>query len=164
MAKSTFTETIRIEASIQDVWAILADVGGIADWNPGLIGSQTTNDIQGLGAARHCIIDARHNLDEEVVHFEPEHAITFRITRSTLPIQSADIKFALAGAGKQTDVSVSPSYRLKYGVFGRLIDAMIVSKAYRRGMRDLLWGLKVHAEDRGFPRRPGFGRHPAHAV
>ncbi len=143
---STFTETIEIDAPVAKVWATLADIGSIADWNPGLVGSQATNNSIGLGATRVCDIDGKHNLDEEVVQFEPERAITFRITRSTLPFRSADIRFTLKAKGERAVVSVSPDYALKFGFVGRLLDRAIVLPAYRRGMRGLLTGLKESTE------------------
>lgn len=150
---TTFIETIKIAAPVADVWAILADVGSIAEWNPGLVGSNATNDVNGLGATRYCDIDGRQNLDEEVVHFEFERAITFRITRFTLPFRGADIRFTLVPEGQITVVQVSPDYQLKYGIVGRFLDKAFVKKAYRRGMRGLLAGLKAHAEQK-FTRGP----------
>jgi len=143
---TTFTETIKIAAPIADVWTILADVGSIADWNPGLIGSHATNEITGLGATRFCDIDGRQNLDEEVVLFNPERAITFRIARSTLPFRTADIRFILEPDGETSTVTVSPSYCLKYGLVGHLLDKAFVARAYKQGMRGLLAGLKEKAE------------------
>jgi len=143
---ATFSEAITIDAPGGVVWDTLADVGTIAEWNPGLIGSESTNDVSGLGARRFCDIDGRHNLDEEVVRFEPEHTIVFRITRSTLPFRSADIEFCLKSDNGKTCVTVSPVYRLKYGLIGRLLDRAFVSKAYRQGMRGLLTGLKEKTE------------------
>ncbi|MEP3297061.1 MAG: SRPBCC family protein [Pseudoruegeria sp.] len=143
---SSFTETIVIDASAERVWDTLADIGTIADWNPGLVGSHATNKANGLGATRYCDIDGKHNLDEEVVCFEPLRAITFRITRSTLPFRSADIRFTLKERSERTVVSVSPIYELKYGFAGRLLDRTFVSTTYKRGMRGLLKGLKTWAE------------------
>lgn len=145
-AMSTFTETIEIDAPVSRVWATLADIGSIAEWNPGLVGSKATNDTIGLGATRVCDIDGRQTLDEEVVLFEPEHAINFRITRSTLPFSSADIRFTLMAEGEKAIVSVSPDYELKYGFVGRLLNWAFVLRAYRKGMRGLLTGLKERTE------------------
>ena len=143
---SEFIEETRINAPVARVWSILADVGAIADWNPGLRGSRATNTRKGLGATRFCDIDGRQNLDEEVVQFEPMNAITFRITRSTLPFESADIRFTLTEERGQTGVAVAPKYTLKYGPVGQLIDSLYVSRVYRRGMQGLLQGLKEAAE------------------
>lgn len=143
---SEFTETIKINAAQNAVWATLADIGTIADWNPGLIASNTTNDLTGLGASRHCDISASQSLDEEVVHFEPMQAITFRISHSTMPFKSADIRFTITSNTDNTTVTVSPLYTLKYGLLGALMDLLFVKRVYRKGMQGLLSGLKHHVE------------------
>ncbi len=143
---STFKETITINATAQTVWALLADIGTIAVWNPGVVSSKTTNSEAGIGAARHCAISDTQSLDEEVIEFEPMRAITFRITQSTMPFQFADIRFTLNADAQGTTVTVSPLYALKYGLLGRLLDGLIVKRVYRKGMKGLLGGLKSHAE------------------
>lgn len=145
---STFTERTTIDAPRQDVWAALADIGTIAAWNPGLIGSRRTNDIDGVGGARHCDLSAKHSLTEHVVELEPGTSITFRITDSTLPFKTADIAFTLTGNAQRahTEVTVSPTYTLKYGSLGRILDTVAVRRNYRAGMRELLEGLKHHLE------------------
>ena len=145
---STFIERSTIDAPRHTVWAALADIGAISTWNPGLIGSHRTNDIEGIGGARHCDISAKHSLTEHVVEFEPTRAITFRITDSTLPFKTADIAFTLTDIAQQacTELTVSPTYTLKYGPLGRILNAVAVRRNYRAGMRDLLEGLKRHLE------------------
>ena len=145
---STFTERTTIDAPREDVWAALANIGTIAAWNPGLIGSRRTNDIDGLGGARHCDLSAKHSLTEHVVEFEPGTAITFRVTDSTLPFKTADIAFTLTDELQQarTEVTVSPTYTLKYGSLGRILNTVAVRRNYRAGMRELLEGLKRHLE------------------
>jgi uncharacterized protein YndB with AHSA1/START domain len=145
---STFTERTTIDATRQEVWAALADIGAIATWNPGLIGSHRTNGIEGVGGARHCDISTKHSLTEHVVEFEPGTAITFRITDSTLPFKTADIAFTLTDSAQQarTELTVSPTYTLKYGAFGRILNTVAVRRTYRAGMRELLEGLKRHLE------------------
>ena len=83
---------------------------------------------------------------EEVVTFDPNRQITFRITETNLPFKAADIHFRLSEAGDSTAVTVSPQYELKFGIIGRLLDAVLVRMAYRKGMRDLLQGLKERVE------------------
>ncbi|MGF1596886.1 MAG: SRPBCC family protein [Acidimicrobiales bacterium] len=147
---STFTERTTINASRQDVWAALADIGTIATWNPGLIKSHRTNDIDGVGGGRHCDISTKHSLTEHVVEFEPGTAITFRITDTTLPFKTADIAFTLTDNAQQarTEVTVSPTYTLKYGPIGRILNTVAVRRNYRAGMCGLLEGLKTHLEQR----------------
>lgn len=143
---TTFTKIIEIDAQPGKVWNTLADIGNIADWNSGLTASKTTNDEVGIGATRHCVISETQTLDEKVVHYEPQRTITFTITHSTMPFQSADIRFTLVANASGTRVTVSPVYSLKYGLFGRILDGLVVRRMYGKGMIGLLDGLKNHVE------------------
>jgi uncharacterized protein YndB with AHSA1/START domain len=144
---SEFTETIHINAPVAEVWAVLADIGTISDWNPGVKASRQTTDGEVTnGSCRSCDLGGKNYLDEEVVSFEPSSKITFRITDTNLPFASADIRFNLMIEGNGTVVEVSPLYKLKFGLFGRILDVLAVSATYRKGMRDLLQGLKSHVE------------------
>ncbi len=145
---TTFTERTTIDAPRHAVWAALADIGTIASWNPGLTGSHRTNDIDGLGGSRHCEISTKHSLTEQVVKFNPPTAITFRIIDSTLPFKTADIAFTLTDSQQpaHTEVTVSPTYTLKYGPIGKILDTLTVRRSYQAGMRELLEGLKRHIE------------------
>ncbi len=142
-----FSESITINASIAEVWATLADIGAIADWNPGVKSShQTTIGDPDCGSGRRCELGGANYLLEEVVVFDPPQHITFRITETNLPFKSADIHFQLSEQANATAVVVSPRYELKFGAFGRILDTLMVRMAYRKGMRDLLRGLKEHVE------------------
>ncbi len=143
-----FAESIVISAPIEQVWGSLADIGSIYLWNPGVKAShQTTNGEVGVGSCRHCNLGGKNFLDEEVVTFDPPRQITFRITNSNMPFQSADIRFTLKQKKtEETSVTVSPIYQLKYGPIGKLLDAVMVRNQYQKGMGELLQGLKNHVE------------------
>jgi len=140
---STFAESTRIDAPLGAVWAVLDNIGSIAEWNPGLIGSETiTAAANGVRAERRCTISSRHWLEARVLEHEPERLTTFRVVRSNLPFRSADIRFTVEPASEHTVVNVAPTYRLKYGIVGTLLDGAGVRMAYRKAMRSLLTGLK----------------------
>lgn len=141
-----FKEEITINAPAATVWAVLADIGTIGRWNPGLRSSERINAVEGLGAQRTCIISKSQWLSEEVIAFLPHKEITFQIIRTSLPFEAATIQFTLFEGGSGTRVTLAPRYTLNYGVFGRLMDALMVRSAYRKGMVALLEGLKQHVE------------------
>lgn len=151
---TAFEEEIIINAPVTAVWEVLADIGTIARWNPGLRSSETINAINGLGAQRMCVISRTQWLTEEVVAFRPQQEITFQITRTTLPFKVARIHFGLSEVSSGTRVTVSPRYSLKYGILGTLLDAFMVRSAYRKGMIDLLEGLKTHLEKQSVAETP----------
>lgn len=144
---SVFKETIMIDAPINVVWEVLADIGSIAKWNPGVKHSiQTSPGEVEKGSTRHCDLGGRNYLDEEVITFQPPHKLTISITKTNMPFKKAHIRFVLEEHHGQTKVIVSPLYELKYGLLGDVMDRMIVQKKYTKGMTALLEGLKEHTE------------------
>ena len=144
---SEFEEQVTVSAPAEKVWDSLADIGNIYVWNPGVVHSeQTTPGEVGLGACRRCHLGGKNFLKEEVVEFERPYKLTMRITDTNLPFKTADIRFWVEPQGDETLVTVSPTYQLKFGWLGRFLDWVIVRSQYRKGMRDLLRGLKEYVE------------------
>lgn len=143
---STFSTKINIEAPSNRVWEVLADIGNIYIWNPGVVHSHATNDHKGIGARRHCDLGGKNYLDEDIVECEENKRLTMRITKTNLPFKSADIRFTLETENNNTIVTVSPIYELKFGVVGKLLDLFFVRRTYVKGMNSLLKGLKKHVE------------------
>lgn len=142
-----FSETIVVEAAQAEVWRLLADIGSIGVWNPGVISSyQLGEEPVTLGSRRYCDLGGRDYLAESVAEFEPERRITMRIDQTNLPFSEAVIRFTLEPLAERTRVTVAPDYSLKFGPIGMLIDLVLVRRAYRNGMRALLRGLKRHVE------------------
>ncbi len=144
---STFREQIEINASAQRVWEVLADIGGIYRWNPGVEKSWVTSkSTAGLGSSRRCELGGKNFLLEDVVQWDPPRTLTMRIKETNLPFKRADIRFTLEDRGPATWVTVSPDYELKFGMIGSMLDSLFVRRAYSKGMRGLLSGLKKHVE------------------
>ncbi len=145
----TFAADVKIDASIGDVWDVLADIGKIHQWNPGVISSHvTTHEATGIGAGRHCDLGGKNFLDEEVVEWEAGRRLTMRISGTNLPLKAADIRFSLRADDDATIVTVSPEYAMKFGLLGKILDLLYVRRAYMKGMKALLTGLKTHVETR----------------
>jgi carbon monoxide dehydrogenase subunit G len=124
---STFITQIDIKAPPDKVWAALSDIGNIYLWNPGVISSYLTSDSgAGVGTARYCDLGGGNYLDESVVVWEPDQALTMRVTGTNLPFKEVDIRFTLRAKNSGTLVQVSPLYELKYGIIGRALDILYV--------------------------------------
>ena len=145
---ATFSTAIEIDAPVEKVWETLADIGNIYQWNPGVKFSRTNNEISGLGGSRHCELPGKRFLEEDVVEWEERKALTMRVVGTNLPFERADIRFTLEGEGGHTQVTVSPHYEVKYGVLGKMMDAVILRPTYRMGMKGLLEGLKRFTESK----------------
>ncbi len=143
-----FTEQITISASKEAVWKVLADIGAIHEWNPGVSDSRaTTLGEIGLGSGRRCELGRKNYLDEKVVEWDPGEALTMRIVGTNMPFKTADIRFTLNERDDTTVVTVTPNYELKLGIIGRMFDVLLVRRVYRKGMIKLLEGLKIQVEE-----------------
>ncbi len=144
---SSFTTEIKINASVENVWPVLADIGNIYQWNPGVVSSHTTTEeTTGLGTCRYCDLGGKNYLDEEVVEWQVGQRLTMRITGTNLPFKTADIRFSLRPDNGGTLVAVSPDYTLKFGLLGTLLNGIYVRRTYAKGMNALLAGLKDYVE------------------
>lgn len=145
----SFAIKTKIKAPVADVWQALGAIGDIYLWNPGVQASHTTSEqAEGLGSTRFCDLGGKNYLDEEVVSWQPNEKLTMRITGTNLPFATADIRFTLQPEPDGTVVTVSPLYKLKFGMLGALLDWAYVRKSYRGGMESLLAGLKAFVEER----------------
>lgn len=136
-----------IEAPVDTVWKVLADIGTVARWNPGVSASRLTSAPVGNGSSRRCDLGSNAFLEETVVVWQPREQLTMRVTDTNLPFTQADIHFRLdPTTAHSTTVTVTPEYRLKYGVYGELLNLVWVKKSYRQKMQALLHGLKKYAE------------------
>lgn len=142
-----FEESILIEERLERVWPLLFNIGAIADWNPGVQSShQSSEGPVAIGSQRYCQLNKRDFVEESVVELVPEQRITFDIFHTNLPFKEARIQFSLKESRDGTEVVVSPTYQLKLGILGKLLDKIWVRNQYRAGMRNLLKGLKAFAE------------------
>jgi len=66
-----FSTQIRINATKEKVWEVLADFGGIYRWNPGVRHSYSTSESShGLLATRHCdLLEGDDYLDEQILEW-----------------------------------------------------------------------------------------------
>ena len=156
---SSFATEITINAPIEPVWAVLADIGAIGAWNPGVQESYATSDEStGLGATRFCDLGGKNYLDEQVVEYEVGsdscRKLTMRVTGTNMPFKEADIHFTLEAQEDQTRVICAPDYTLKYGTMGAIMDRVYVRGTYEKGMQSLLQGLKDHVEAQPVPAEP----------
>ena len=145
---SKVTSQVRIDAPKEKVWKVLADLGGIYKWNPGVSNSYSTSDNnQGDGATRHCDLQNPSGyLEERAIEWRDGEGLTIDVYESSLPIKRNVVEFAVAPEGDSTLVSVTVDYQLRYGLVGAFIDTLIVRRQYQKGFRNLLAGLKSHIE------------------
>ncbi len=141
------TTEVHIDAPKEKVWEVLANLGDIYKWNPGVASSHWTSEQkQGVGASRHCDLqNPSGTLEERAIEWREGEGYTIDVYESSLPLKNT-VEFAIKPEGAGTRVYVTVDYRLKYGPVGALLDVLFVRRQMQKGFDHLLAGLKYHVE------------------
>ncbi len=150
-----FSTAIQINAPKEKVWEVLADLGGIDKWNPGVSHSYSTSpETGGEGATRHCDLQNAKGgsigyLEERAFDWRDGDGFIIDVYESNLPLKRNHVRFDLESNGDGTIVTITPDYALKFGPLGVLADLLIARRQLKKGMADMAAGLKHHIETGG---------------
>ena len=146
---------MRINAPKETVWEVLADLGSIYKWNPGVSHSySTSSETEGEGAMRHCDLQNAKGgsigyLEERAFDWRDGDGFTIDVYESNLPLKRNHVRFDLESNGDGTIVTITPDYALKFGPLGVLADLLIGRRQLKKGMAAMAAGLKYHIETGG---------------
>ncbi len=140
---------IRINAPQAQVWAILADYGGVHKFSPSIRASRyTSTEKQGVGIRRHFDLTPMGSLQEEIVAWDEGNRYTSAVydSRGVPPFQKAEGTMVLKPEGNQTVVTFTFDYALKFGVIGTLLNQLFLKRQFETGLPQVLVGLKHYCE------------------
>ena len=146
---------IKINAPKEKIWGVLADLGSIYKWNPGVSHSYSTSpETGGEGAMRHCDLQNAKGgsigyLEERAFDWRDGEGFTIDIYESNLPLKRNNVRFDLESNGDGTIVTITPDYALKFGPLGVIADLLIGRRQLKKGFAGLAAGLKYHVETGG---------------
>lgn len=141
-------KTLKIERDVAAdaaLWALLKDFQHIDAFNPNLSRSSHIGGtpLEGVGAERRCDLkDGRNWIEERVIDWRPGESYTVEIYAGTMPIK--DVRTTLAvfpnGAGSRAVMQIV--YTPKFGLFGRILDALLLRRKMTGLMHRVLEGLE----------------------
>lgn len=145
---TTLRHQIRIEAPVHAVWqAIAGDLTAVQLYNPMVSSARLlTKQREGVGATRRCELKPSGFVEERVWEWAPKRAIGLVVAASGWPIVYMKWKTELADVGTATVVTQEMSYKLKFGVLGALMDALVMRRKLDGGVHDVFSNLKRYAE------------------
>lgn len=155
---SHLERSVVIAAPAKAVWAVIADIGDVATWNPNVVSARCGPGAPGLGATRTCRLAPVGRIDEVVSRWVDGEELWFAVGRHGA-IRSADMGLLLtkepaAGRPTSTTVSAVADYHLAFGPLGPVIDNLTMKRLMGRMLDSALAGLKSHIEDRLKPSNP----------
>ena len=139
---------IVINAPVEKIWKILANVGELQNYDPTVLKSTATSaNVNGLGASRKVDMkDGKHWFKEKMTACKPNEALTYELTDCNFPINGLQHSYRFEGIGSQTKVSQDMEYEVKYGFLGLLMDSLMIRKQTDGGVKKFFAGLKEYAE------------------
>ena len=143
--------TTIIDAPQTAVWDILKYPGKVAKFHPLIKKSYMTTEAQnGMGAKRHCDLLPMGEFNEVITEWEEGNAFTIEVTDGKMlpPHHFMKGRFALEKREAKTLVTFSFSYRLKYGLLGKVMDVLFVRPQFKKAPPQYVIGLKRYVEQR----------------
>ena len=139
------TIDLRIDASKEKVWEVVADLGSVSVWNPALAGSHYTSEAkEGLEAARHCDFPDGGYVKERTLEWNPGESFKLELTEGTILFDNATGSYSLVDDGDGTIVTIALEYDLKADV---TMDPQEIERQNREELLPLvLAGLKHYVE------------------
>lgn len=149
MIVTVLENTIHIQAPPERVWAALARLDALHEYDPGIAKSMLRSDERsGLGADRQCDIKGGGWFRERVTVWEPGRSLELTLYDCTLPVRRLRHHYTLTAEGSGTRVDQVQEYSLKYGPVGALLDVLVVRRKWDAGVKGFFAGLKRYVEAR----------------
>ena len=143
---ATLYNSIIIQASSEQIWNILADPARLDQYDPVTKKSELISKIiTGLGAERKCETAAGWFKDK-ITEWQPHEKLTFTLTGCSQPMKSLEHSYTLRKVGNQTEVSQVMKYTMKFGLLGKLLDALIGKRQSDKQIKLFFQGLKKYVE------------------
>ena len=146
---ATITNTISINAPLERIWEILTSLPELAEYDPTVRAAQVISPTKtGPGATREVTMrDDKHWFKEKITDFEPGERLTFELTACNFPIKHLTHTYSFSESDGKTTVTQVMRYTPKFGLLGKLMDAVMIKSSSDRGVKAFLGGLKGHAEE-----------------
>lgn len=139
--------SIFISAPKDLVWAALTALDELHQFDPGVKKATITSTLrQGVGATRQCDLTPGGWFKEKVTEWKPGEALAFELFDCTLPVRSLRHSYTFEAAAGGTLVTQHMDYTLKFGILGKLLDALMVRSKWDAGIKSFFAGLKRHVE------------------
>jgi ligand-binding SRPBCC domain-containing protein len=140
---------IHIDAPPERVWAVLARLDALHEYDPGISKSEIlSKKHEGIGADRRCDMTAGGWFRERVTIWEPDRELEFTLDDCTLPVCKLRHHYRLIRENGGTRVEQTQAYTLKYGAIGAVLDALFVRRKWDAGVKSFFAGLKRYVEAR----------------
>lgn len=145
---ATIHNEITVNAPVEKIWEALTNIELLDKYDPTVKKSTALSENKsGLNAKRKVLmLDGKNWFDEKVTVFKPNEALTYQLTDCSFPIAGLKHSYSFEKVGNQTKVKQVMEYTVKFGLFGKLLDSLMIRKQSDTGIKKFFTGLKSYAE------------------
>lgn len=148
---ATIHNEITINAPVERIWDVLATPEALDRYDPTVRKSLLISEAKtNVGAKRRVEMqDGKNWFEETITEFKPNQALTYELTACSFPVHKLRHSYRFQPSGDQTKVTQVMVYTVKFGLLGRLLDAVMIRKQSDAGVKKFFGGLKSYLESRG---------------
>lgn len=145
---ATIRNEITINAPIEKIWQALAEIDWLEKYDPTVKASTALTSVKnGIGAKRKVdMLDGKNWFEEQCTVHQLNETLTYELTSCSFPVHRLKHSYSFEKAGNQTKVKQIMQYEMKFGVFGKIMDALMVRNQSDKGIKKFFAGLKSFAE------------------
>jgi hypothetical protein len=140
MPTTTVRGAAAIPLPIEACWQKLRDLRRAKDYVPGLSDCVVTTAVQeGVGASRIVTHAQFGAMNETVIAWDEGRGMTLRLHKGdgpARPFKEASFRYELRPAAQGCEIHTALSYRLPFGLVGRLLDMLVLGRLFRRNVVD----------------------------
>lgn len=139
---------ITIDAPTEKIWKVLSNLEELDKYDPTVQKSLLiTSENSGVGAKRKIDMkDGKNWFEEKVTVWKPNEALTYQLTACSFPIHGLKHSYSFEKNGSQTKVKQIMEYEVKFGLFGKILDSLMIRKQTDSGIKKFFTGLKDYVE------------------
>ncbi len=145
----TVRTTHTINAASSKIWTVLSDFSNIQIFHPNVLDVDQLSQVdRGLGAERRCNFYSGGSAVEKIISWDDEQQFfTCTVTEIAAPILdvTAGMRVNIIDSHR-SEVQIEMTYLPKWGIFGKILDVLVLRMAMRSTFNKVLKGLKHHVE------------------
>jgi ligand-binding SRPBCC domain-containing protein len=145
---ATLHNEIVIEAPVDKIWKVLATPELLEQYDPTVRKSSLISENKtDLGAKRKVDMrDGKNWFEEVITEYKPGESLTYELTACSLPVHKLRHRYRFQPLDGYTKVFQTMEYTVKLGLFGKLLDLLMIRKKSDAGIKQFFAGLKSYVE------------------
>lgn len=144
---SSLHHEILIHAPLNRVWDVITDLESVKHYNPLVESVQTISaNKTGAGAARHCIFKDGKFAKERITAISPQNSVSMEMYEHEWPIAYMRWTTQISAQGDKVALVSDTEYAPGMGMFGKLLDAVLMKRQFHKVIGQTLEQMKAYIE------------------